>query len=108
MAFIWTNHATERLNERKIDKSFADQTLYSPDNIRQEGESFKYLKKFDKQTATAIVKKNDQGENIVVSFWLDPPNVGTKDFKSNQRWNDSAKASPIKKFFFTLLNQLGL
>ncbi len=58
--------------------------------------------------ATAIVKKNDRGENIVLSFWVDPPNPGTKDFKSFSRKKESLNAGAFKRIFLTVLNQLGL
>lgn len=108
-SFIWTNHALQRLGERKIPTSIANNALTSPDErLENEDGTIKLRKKLEKQSATAIIKINDRGESVVLSFWLDPPNPGTKDFKNKQRYSEMKKASFVKKFWLTLLNQLGI
>lgn len=107
--FIWTNHALQRLKDRKITESFASNTLESPDESFENTDgTIKLRKKLENQTATAIIKTNDKGDNIILSFWLDPPNPGTRDFKGKQRYKEMKKASFLRKFWLTLLNQVGL
>ena len=108
-SFIWTNHAKQRLNDRKIPLSFADKTLNSPDEtIDNSDGTIRLRRKLEKQTATGIIKINDRGESIVLSFWLDPPNPETRDFKGKQRYKEMKKASLFRKFWLTLLNQIGI
>lgn len=107
--FIWTKHALQRLSDRKIPKSFADKTLESPDEaVPGEDGTIKIKKRLETQTATAIIKVNERNESIVLSFWLNPPNPGTKDFKYKEMRKEMKKASFIKKFWLTLRNQIGL
>lgn len=108
MNFIWTTHSLERLKERKIPNLLAEQTLNNPDKTYFDNGATKYEKTFDKQVATGVVKTNDQGEQIVVSFWIDPPNPGTKDFKKQERFLNRTKAGPFKKMYLTFLDQIGL
>lgn len=107
--FIWTKHALQRLSDRKIPKSFADKTLESPDEttLNEDG-TMKIKKRLETQTATAIIKLNEKNESIVLSFWLNPPNPGTNDFRYKEMRKEMKKASFIKKFWLTLLNQVGL
>lgn len=106
--FIWTNHAIQRLKDRRVPDGFADQTLFSPDTIQNQPDgTIKYQKKSGHQTSTAIIKKNDRGENIVVSFWVDPPNFGTQDFKKRQNYLEMKKSSGLRKMWLILKKQLG-
>ena len=105
---IWTNHARDRLNKRKIHKDLVIQAIISPDHTKQNNGATEYQKRFDNQTVAAIVKENEKGESIILSCWIDPPNPGTADFKQKGRYNASKKASLLKKFWLTFLNQVGL
>lgn len=106
--FIWTNHARERLNDRRVPDNFINQTLSNPDRTFEDGQNTKLQKKFDHQTVTIITKRNDQGQFLILSCWIDPPFPGTSDYKSKKRYLSMKKASMLKKFWFTFLNQLGL
>jgi len=105
---IWTNHARDRLNKRKIHKDFVIQAIISPDRTKQNNGAIEYQKRFDNQTVAAIVKENEKGENIILSCWIDPPNPGTKDFKRKARKIKMQKAGILKKLWLTFLDQIGL
>ena len=105
---IWTNHARDRLNKRKIHKDFVIQAIISPDRTKQNNGAIEYQKRFDNQTVAAIVKENEKGENIILSCWIDPPNPGTKDFKRKARKIKMQKAGIAEKFWLTFLDQIGL
>lgn len=106
--FIWTNHALQRLKDRKVPNGFADQTLSNPDTIQDQADgTIKYQKRFERQISTAIIRKNDRGENIVISFWVDPPNFGTQDFKKRKNYLELKKSRGLKKLWLVLRKQLG-
>lgn len=105
---IWTNHARERLNARKIHKDLIIQAIISPDRTIAKGDATEYQKRFDNQTVAAIIKENEKGENIILSCWIDPPNPGTKDYKIKQRRKEMYKAGVLKKLWLTFLDQIGL
>lgn len=107
--FIWTKHAIQRLSDRKIPKSFADITLQNPDELTEKPDgSFKFRKRVGSQTAVAILKLNENREYVVLSFWVNPPNPGTNDYRFKEMRKEIKKASFMKKFLLTLKNQLGL
>lgn len=107
--FIWTNHASRRLNERKIHRKYIDALLRNPDHIFNKENNVKELqKKFDGRTFAAIIKSNGQGESIILSCWVNPPFPGTTDYKRRQRYFAKQKATPLKKLWFSLLDLLGL
>ena len=72
--YIWTNHALERLKDRKIPKDQVLQALYNFDHkyVNQDG-SIELRKKISTQTVAAIIKENEIGEKIIVSCWINPP-----------------------------------
>ncbi len=107
-SFIWTNHALQRLKERRVPEGFAEQTLFHPDSIQTQSDgTIKYQKRSGYQISTAIIKRNEKGENIVVSFWVDPPNFGTQDFKKRKNYLELKNSKGLKKFWLTLKKQLG-
>ena len=107
--FIWTKHVLARMSDRKISQNSVRQVLNSPDRKTNTTDgAMEYIKKIGNQTTTAIVKRNEKGEDIVLSVWIDPPNPGTQDEKKRSRYNQMRKASSFKKFWLTLLNQLGV
>lgn len=106
--YIWTNHASERIRERKVPQSFIYQTLNSPDEkINSQDGSIKLHKKFGIQKTTAIIKVNEKNENVILSFWVDPPNLGTEDYKKRNHYNQMKKAGITKKILLTIKRQLG-
>lgn len=107
--YIWTNHARERLNERRIPQELINQALYSPDReMYLEGGKIELQKRIDDKTVAAIVKTNQKGEKIIVSCWINPPYPGTKDARNRSRYLQMQKGSFWKKVWLTILNQLGL
>lgn len=106
--YIWTNHARERLNERRIPQEFIDQALYYPDReIRKEDRTTELQKRIEDKTVAAIIKTNSKGEKIIISCWINPPFPGTKDAKKRTRYLQMQKASFWRKIWLTVLDQLG-
>jgi hypothetical protein len=106
---IWTNHALERLTDRKIPQSQVYQTISSPDSKTNSSDgSVELSKQYGHQKVHAIVKENAQGELIVLSCWINPPNYGSEDFKKEKFSKENKKASGFKKFWLVFKNQMGL
>lgn len=107
--YHWTNHARQRLHERKISVSLVEETISAPDRIihRPKG-SIEIQKKLDERIVTALIKQNDRGEHIIVSCWVNPPFPGTKDYRMKNRYRQMQKAHGMKKFWLHMLYQLGL
>jgi len=105
----WTNHAKDRLKERQFSQVQASQAFSNPDNIipGKQGNTQQYLKHFGEKTITLIVSTNERGEKVVVSCWIDPPNYGTRDYYQNQRYHEYQKASPFRKIWLIIKEQLG-
>jgi hypothetical protein len=107
--FIWTNHALKRLSERKISEKYIIQTLSHPDKtLHQNDKTIEIQKRIEGRTVAIIVKRNERGENLLVSCWVNPPFPGTKDYKKRQRYFAMKNASFSKKLWLTLLNLLGI
>ena len=106
--FIWTNHIIDRLKDRKIPQGLVVQAIQTPDSTFEKDGATQYQKQLGKQKISVIVKKNERNESIILSAWVNPPNPGTADFREKKRYQASKKASFIKKFWFTFLNQVGL
>src|SRR5436190_11150723 len=100
---IWTNHALERLAERKLSQEMAGRAFSHPDKVvhgKQAGTT-EFHKKFDAHWVTIIAKKNEKNEWIVVSCWIDPPFPGTKDFKKKEIYKEYQKAGFWRKLWLT-------
>ncbi|MGI8420573.1 MAG: DUF4258 domain-containing protein [Candidatus Levyibacteriota bacterium] len=109
MTYIWTNHARDRLNERKISKQYIDQTLNNPDKIVENRNGTRELqKRIGDRTFAAIIKENERREQLIVSCWVNPAYPGTKDAKKHARYLKMQKASFWGKLWLTLLDQVGL
>lgn len=107
--YILTKHALQRAKERKIPQSYLEKALQSPERtIQKDTGTIELQKRIDGRIIAAIIKENDRGEKIVVSCWVNPPFPGTKDAKKRSRYFEMQKASPWKKIWLTILNQLGL
>ena len=106
---IWTNHALERIKQRKLSIESASQTLWSPDislKGKQSG-TFEYQKKIGALTITVIATQNEKREWVVVSCWIDPPLPGSIDIKKKEEWKKYKKVSVWGKFLYELKKQLG-
>ncbi|MGH7204101.1 MAG: DUF4258 domain-containing protein [Candidatus Levyibacteriota bacterium] len=109
MTYIWTNHARDRLNERKISKRYIDQTLDNPDKIVENRNGTRELqRRINDRTFAAIIKENERGEHLIVSCWVNPAYPGTKDERKHKRYLKMQKASFWGKLWLTVLDQLGL
>lgn len=110
MALIWTTHALERISQRKILRSQAEETFYNPDRISsgKEKDTTQFRKKFGIHTITLIAKKNEKGEWVTLSTWIDPPHPGTADYSKKQEWHNYKKAGFWGKLFYTIKRQLGV
>lgn len=102
---IWTNHALERLQGRKIPQEIAWKAFRYPEETRKgkaKG-SFEFLKRLDTYTVTVIAKQNDRREWIILSSWIDPPLPGSVDLmkKSPKITTLQWIFSVIKRAFFT-------
>lgn len=106
--YIWTNHVKTRMKERKIPESYMSQTINNPDRVFHNHGAIEHHKHIEGRTVAAIIKKNEHGEHIIVSCWINPPFPGTKDAKKRARYLEMKKASPWKKLWLTVLDQLGL
>lgn len=85
---VFTNHSIERMKQRGISGDFAWQTIKTPDskNPGKEKYTTEFVKKFDQHFVTAVAKKNDIGEWVVLSVWVDPPLPGTGDFAKKEKY----------------------
>lgn len=106
---IWTNHALERIKQRKLSIESASQTLWSPDVSLQGKQSgtMEYQKKIGELTVTVIATQNEKREWVIVSCWIDPPLPGSIDVKKKEDWKRYKKASTLGKFFIELKKQFG-
>jgi len=101
---IWTNHALERLQGRKIPQEIAWKAFRFPETT-QKGKaagSFEFIKKLDIYTVTIIAKKNDRREWIIVSCWIDPPLPGSVDLRAKVKKTSTFAwmISVFKRAFF--------
>jgi hypothetical protein len=107
---IWTNHALDRLGQRSLPQDLAWQAYRYPDDVQKDNykNSTTYLKKHEKYLITLIIKENERKELIVVSAWIDPPMLGTADYKKKQQYNAYRKASVWGKIWHVVKSQLGM
>jgi hypothetical protein len=106
---IFTNHALQRLDERRFPAGMVIETFNQPDSrgpAKQPG-AMQVRKRFGESTVTVITKQNDRGEWIVLSCWIDPPLPGTKDYKERQRYHAYKKSGFWGKVWLTIRSQLG-
>lgn len=109
MAIIWTKHAIERNRERQVTISWVDQTINSPDKSSSEEDGkVRYTKNFGKQTVSVVTAKGSNGEYLVISAWIDPPNPGTADYKREEYGKQMKKAGNFRKFLLAFLRQIGI
>lgn len=105
---VWTNHALERNKDRQITQSWIEQTINNPESYSElGGNKTESKKRFGHQTVTVVTAKTDSGQYLILSAWINPPNVGTNDFKKQSYNQQMKKASNLKKLFITFKSQLG-
>jgi hypothetical protein len=71
---IWTNHALNRLRDRKISQSEAWAAWSRPDKSRyiKSKDAWIYERTYNTIKITIIAKKNDNNEWIIISVWSKP------------------------------------
>lgn len=109
-ATIFTKHALKRLDERSFGRGMVESTISNPDKVTQGKEkgTLEYTKRFETRTVAAIVGKGRQGEDVVLSCWVDPPIFGTHDHHKQVRYARYRKASFWGKFWLDFLSIFGL
>lgn len=104
---IWTNHALDRLDQRGLTQDLALQTYNEPDKTMPARDgATEYQKWFDKSRVTVIVKKNERGEWLVLSNWIDPPLYGTRDFTKAAEYKVYKKSSWWVRLLYDIKNAL--
>ncbi len=85
---VFTNHAIERMKQRGITGDWVWQAVKQPDdnNPGKEKHTTEFIKNFGNHRVTVVGKKNDIGEWVVVSAWMDPPLQGTEDFYKREKY----------------------
>ena len=106
---VWTNHALERLAERQFSRTKALEAFIHPNEIKagKQPGTEEYRKRMGNQTVTLIVATNDRGEKVVISCWINPPVYGTRDYYQKQKYREYQNASPLKKIWLIIKEQLG-
>lgn len=118
---VFTDHAIKRMKERGILGQWAWEAVKKSDEIKpgKEKHTTEFIKKINGKILTAIGKRNDIGEWVVLSAWIDPPFQGTADYRERQRHlkileknreysKKIDKASLWGKLWLTFRKQLGL
>lgn len=97
---VFTNHSIDRLKERGITGEMVYQTVKAPEisTPGKEKHTTEFVKRFGDRKLTCIGKKNDLGEWVVLSAWIDPPFEGTKDFTKHLKYKKGLeKAKEFRK-----------
>lgn len=108
-SYILTNHAKDRIAQRKIPDSYLNATFNNPDTSAQ-GKQYgthEYTKRFGTYKVTMIAKQNDKWEWIILSVWMDPPMSGTEDEKKRNEYRAYQRATGWDKFWLSLKRALG-
>lgn len=103
---IFTNHALQRLSQRRITQSDAWYTLRRPDKSlkgKTPG-SWKFYKDYGSQRIEVVAKKNEKGTWVVLSCWS--KQMGTdQPLFSHQK--SSHQGNLLEKIIDTGLKKLG-
>lgn len=85
---VFTNHAIDRMKERGVSGEWAWQAVKNADRKMpgKEKHTTEFIKRFDTYKVTAIGKKNEIGEWVVLSVWMDPPLKGTADHRKREKY----------------------
>ncbi len=118
---VFTNHAIERMKQRGIPGDLVWQAVRQPDRTSAGKEKYttEFIKHHNERVITAVGKKNDLGEWVVLSAWIDPPFPGTRDYKKKEKYNKKIeklrqldkkmeKASFWGKLWLTFRKQVGI
>lgn len=107
---IWTNHALERLHQRKLPQHIAFLAFQQPD-AKIEGKNpgtIELQKKYGNALITLIIRQTEEREWLILSAWIDPPMFGTADHKKKEDWKKFKKSGFWGKLWYTIKRQVGL
>ena len=105
---IWTNHAKNRLAQRKFPQDLVYKTLERADKkYPAKDGSEEFIRWFGASKVTVIAKRNEHREWILLSCWIDPPLPGTVDAKRLDMYKRYQEATGLKKWILGFLRQLG-
>lgn len=118
---VFTNHSIQRLKERGITGEMVWQAVKVPDmqTPGKEKHTTEFIKRIGDRKITCVGKKNDIGEWVILSAWMDPPLEGTRDHKKRKAYlkdleknheysKKMGKASFWGKLWLTFKKQAGL
>lgn len=97
---VFTTHSIERMKQRGISGEWAWQTVKHPDINApgKERHTTEFVKNFNEYKVTAVGRKNEIGEWVVLSVWMDPPLKGTADFYKREKYiKDLGKRKMLDK-----------
>lgn len=69
MKIIYTPHAEEQINERKIEKVWVEDAIKSPDETKIKGKKVYVIKKLDGKTLKVVYVK-EKLIKVITSFFL--------------------------------------
>src|SRR5690349_16106475 len=107
---IWTNHALQRLKERRLPQKMVLETFNAPDNRfngKQPG-TLEYEKRIGNYFVTLIAKQNERKEWLILSCWVEPPLPGSIDIPKKQRYYEYKRASFWGRILLDLKHLVGL
>lgn len=107
---IWTNHALDRLSDRRMSQQMVWKAFQYPDSSSKDKDGATICtRRFGIHTITVIAKQNEKYEWIIISCWMDPPLKGTQDDAKRQRYYKYKNAGLLTKIqmqiFRFLFNQ---
>ena len=107
---IWTNHALDRLHQRKLPQHIAFLAYQEPDSRitgKQPGTT-ELHKQYGRSHITLIARQNERKEWLILSAWIDPPLPGTLDHKKNTAWKKQKKSGFWGKLWYQVKKQFGI
>lgn len=92
---IWTNHAIQRLNERRISQGDAWAVWNRPEQSRYSATkgAWIYYRTYGDQRIEVVAKQNEKKEWIILSVW------SKKVFVNHSKSNDNFWVGMLKKIF---------
>ncbi|MBI2655309.1 DUF4258 domain-containing protein, partial [Candidatus Woesearchaeota archaeon] len=69
MEIIYTLHANEQINERKLSKVWIEETIKSPDEIRHKGHKHYATKKLNGNTLRVVYVKENYIK-VITSYFI--------------------------------------
>lgn len=97
---IWTNHALQRLEDRRLTQQLVYKAFQNPDKEYKSSDGSRELqKRFGIHLVTVIAKQNEKKQWVIISCWMDPPAKGTEDAIRKSRYYRYKNANPLIKLW---------